>query len=454
MTKRILSRREFLRATAKTSLGVSAALAFPSLFLNRTRAATGVSPSEFIRIGFIGLGGQGTGNMNKLLKHAVAVCDVDSDHLAKAKKHVENSNQRPCAAYKDYRRMLESKDIDAVLIATPDHWHVLPAIHACEAGKDVYCEKPLTLTIGEGRALVNIARRTKRIVQTGSQQRSDAKFLKAAEYVRNGRLGRIKRVLVGLPGVNWTKERLVADSEPPPELDYDFWLGPAPARPYNKQRVHYYFRFFWDYSGGQMTNWGAHHLDIAQWALGMDESGPLEIAARGEFDPEKRFEVPARFAITYQYAGDVMLECRSPDARVTNLLPEKKDEAMKILEGKDQFTGCIFEGEKGLLYVNRGTVRAWPEEIFEQPLKENDVRLYASKEHHENWLECIKSRKLPICDVAIGHRSATVCHLGNIAIRSGKALKWNPVQEEFVGDADCAKWLNRPYRAPWSLPSA
>jgi predicted dehydrogenase len=329
----------------------------------------------------------------------------------------------------------------------------LPTIEACEAGKDVYCEKPLTLTIAEGQAMVKVARRTKRIVQTGSMQRSDSKFLKACEYVRNGRLGKIKRVLVGLTGVNWTSDPLTPDSEPPKELDYDMWLGPAPQRPYNKQRVHYYFRFFWDYSGGQMTNWGAHHLDITQWALGMDESGPVEVDGKGWFDEQKRFETPNKFSITYKYASGTTVECRSPQIKVADLLPEKKDQAMEILNGKDQFNGCIFEGEKGLLYVNRGTVRVWPDEIFEMPLKDSDVRLYESKEHHENWLACIKSRKLPICDVAIGHRSATVCHLGNISIRAGKKILWDPAKEEIVGDKETATMASRPYRAPWKLPA-
>ena len=354
--------------------------------------------------------------------------------------------------FSDYRKLLEDKSIDAVLIATPDHWHALPSIEACLAGKDVYCEKPLTLFIEEGKTLVKAARKTKRIVQCGSQQRSEAKFLKAAEYVRNGRIGKIKRVLVGLVGVNWTKDPLVADSAPPPELDYDMWLGPAPARPYNKQRVHYFFRFFWDYSGGQMTNWGAHHLDITQWALGMDDSGPTEITGKGEFDPQKRFEVPSAFAITYKYANGVVVECQSPAPKVAPLIPDRKEQAMEILDGKTDFTGCIFEGEKGLLYVNRGVVRVWPEEIFETPIKDTDVRLYKSTEHHQNWFECIKSRKLPICDVAIGHRSATVCHLGNIAIRTGRKIQWDPAKELIVGDAEAAKLTTKEYRAPWKLP--
>jgi len=444
-----VNRRQFLR---QASLGVGAGLALPNLFLNKTLAATGENPSEFVRIGIIGAGGQGVANMRAIMKNVVAVCDVDKTHAASAAALVEKANGRSPAVFGDYRKLLEDKSIDAVLVATPDHWHALPAIDACLAGKDVYCEKPLTLFIEEGRTLVKAARKTNRIVQCGSQQRSEAKFLKAAEYVRNGRLGKIKRVLVGLVGVNWTTDPLVPDGAPPPELDYDMWLGPAPYRPYNKHRVHYFFRFFWDYSGGQMTNWGAHHLDIAQWALGMDDSGPIGIAGKGEFDPAKRFEVPSAFAITYTYASGVVIECRSPTPKVAALIPDRKEQAMEILDGKTDFTGCIFEGEKGLLYINRGVIRVWPEAIFETPLKDSDVRLIKSTEHHQNWLECIKTRKLPICDVAIGHRSATVCHLGNIAIRSGRKIQWDPAKEEIVGDAEAAKFATREYRAPWKLP--
>lgn len=443
------SRRQFVR---NTSLALGAGAALPNIFLNKTFAATGENPSESVRVGIIGAGAQGNANMKSIMKNVVAICDVDKTRAAGTGATVEKATQRKPEVYNDYRRLLEDRSIDAILIATPDHWHALPAIEGCLAGKDVYCEKPLTLFIQEGRVLVRAARQNKRIVQCGSQQRSDPKFLQAAEYIRNGRIGKIKRVLVGLVGVNWTKDPLVPDSEPPAELDYNMWLGPAPWRPYNKHRVHYYFRFFWDYSGGQMTNWGAHHLDITQWALGMDDTGPVEIKGTGEFDPEKRFEVPSAFSITYKYANGVVVETRSPNPTVASLIPEKKEQAMEILDGKESFTGCIFEGEKGLLYINRGVIRAWPEEVLETPLKEGDTRLYKSAQHHANWIECIKTRKPPICEAEIGHRSATVCHLGNIAIRSGRTIQWDPVKEQIVGDAEANRLVSKEYRAPWQLP--
>jgi predicted dehydrogenase len=429
-----LSRRQFLGTTRNAAL---AALAGPTLFLNRTRAATGQNPSEFIRVGFIGVGGQGGGNLGRLMKNAVAVCDVDRNRAGAARQRVEKANNRPCAVFGDYRKMLEDKSIDAVVISTPDHWHALPGIHACEAGKDVYCEKPLTLFITEGQAMVKAVRRHKRVFQTGSQQRSDEKFLQACEYIRSGRLGKIKTVKVGLSAVNYTSRAdplTVPDGEPPPELDYDMWLGPAPWRPYNKNRVHYLFRFFWDYSGGQMTNWGAHHLDIAQWALGMDASGPVGITGSAVYNADKLYETPQQFDVTYTYANGTVVDCSS---------------------GTGKFKGgCTFEGEKGTLYVTRGTIQSTPADILQQPLDEKSVRLYASTNHFQNWLDCVKSRKDPICSVETGHRSATVCHLGNIAIRSGRKVVWDPAREAIVGDRELAKWTSRPYRSPRTLPAA
>ncbi len=368
--------------------------------------------------------------MNSAVANVVAVCDVDSKHLAAAASAVEKKSGRKPAQFTDYRRLLENADIDAVIIGAPDHWHALITTHACQANKDVYCEKPLTLTIHEGRVMTQVARATRRVVQTGSQQRSDDKFRLGCELVRNGRIGRIKSVRVGLTHVNFSAP-VVPDGEPPAELNYDLWLGPAPWRPYNKNRVHYNFRFFWDYSGGQMTNWGAHHLDIAQWGLGMDASGPLEIEATAKFDPQKRFEVPVESDITYRYAEGITLLCT---------------------QGPDRKTGTTFEGDKGWVHVNRGNIEASDEDIIMTPLPADAQRLYVSKDHMDNWFDCIKTRKLPICDVEIGHRSATVCHLGSLAMRLGRKLTWDPVKEEFPGDAKANAMRHYSYRKPWELP--
>jgi predicted dehydrogenase len=429
-----ISRRQFLRVAR--NLAITAGLAGPNVFLNRTRAASGENPSEFVRVGFIGVGNQGGNNLRALMKNAVAVCDVDQKRVQAAKAKVEQANGRPCAAFGDYRKLLEDKSIDAVLITTPDHWHTLTSIHACEAGKDIYCEKPMTLFIAEGQALVQAVRHYKRVFQTGSQQRSDPKFRKGCEYVRSGRIGKVKTIKVGLPGVNWEKKgnpASVADSQPPPELDFDMWLGPAPLRPYNPNRVHYTFRFFWDYSGGQMTNWGAHHLDIAQWGLGMDESGPVEIEREGTpvYDPQGRYETPQKFEVRYKYANGTVLLCSGGTGKYKG--------------------GTLFEGEKGSLFVSRGALESTPDEILEEPLDDKCVKLYASTDHHQNWLDCIKSRKDPIGSVDVGHRSGTVCHLGNIVVRTGKKLVWDPQKQQIVGDAELAKWVSRSYRLPWKL---
>jgi predicted dehydrogenase len=411
-----MDRRGFL--TAGLFAGLSAGL------YQRAFAAN-TPPSERIRIGAIGIGGQGKGNLKAHAKNAVALCEVDSVRLAEAQKLVGHE----CFVTDDYRKLLERKDVDAVVITTPDHWHALQTIHACQAGKDVYVEKPMSLTIVEGRAMVKAAREHKRIVQNGSQQRSDAKFRLGCELVRNGRIGTIREVRVGLPGVNF-KGPPVADGMVPAELNYDLWLGPAPMRPYNAKRVHYNFRFFYDYSGGQLTNWGAHHLDIAQWGLGMDESGPVKIEGTAKFNNDGVFEVAESFALVYTYANGVKIHC-----------------------GTSEKNGTTFVGEKGKIFVNRGVLQADPPELLKDALPADAVHLYESKSHSGNWLDCIRTRKLPICDAEVGHRSATVCHLGNIALRTGRAIQWDPVKEEIVNDAEANKLITRTYRAPWTLGS-
>ncbi len=418
------SRRRFLQASA-------ALAAFPTIVPARAFGA-----ADRVRLGFIGVRNQGGHNVGAFGKQKaaeiVAVCDVDKDVLAKAHALAAKSTDKPIADYHDYRKLLDAKDVDAVVITTPDHWHARMTVDACEAGKDVYCEKPLTLTIAEGPAMIAAARKNQRIVQTGSQQRSDAKFRQACEAIRNGRLGKIDRVVIGLPKVNFDGPA-VANSTPPPELDYDFWLGPAPQKPYNAKHVHYLFRFFWDYSGGQLTNFGAHHLDIAQWALGRDESGPVAISATAKFHPEHWYEVPMESVVTYTYDDGVKIICE---------------------QGTTARGGATFHGSEGTLYITRGKIEANPAEILTQPEAAGYKHLYRSDDHHANWLSCIKSRELPITDVAIGHRSATVCHLGNIAIRTGRAIKWDPKAEQIVGDPEANAMLARPYRKPWVNPTA
>jgi predicted dehydrogenase len=423
----MLSRRRFLSASG-------AILTLPAVTY-RAAFAADTPPSEQVRVAAVGVGNQGKGNLKAFLKHVVAVCEVDKARLAEAAKTVEKDGKRTPVAEEDYRKLLDRKDIDAVVLTTPDHWHALQTIHACEAGKDVYCEKPLSLVIAEGRAMADAARKHNRVVQTGSQQRSSKEFRTACELVRNGAIGKVTKVLVGLPGPNWIDRAKtpVPDSTPPGGLNYDLWLGPAPMRPYNEKRVHYLFRFFWDYSGGQQTNFGAHHLDIAQWGLGMDDSGPTTIEGKATFNKDGWFETPEAATITYTYASGIPVSCTL---------------------GKGHPGGTTFQGEKGVVHVNRGKIEVTLNgEKVPDPYKlaTGDTKLYVSGNHHADWLQCIKTRKRPICDVEIGHRSATVCHLGNIAVRTGRKIVWDPAKEAIVGDAEAAAMATKSYRAPWKL---
>ncbi len=417
---RRFSRRQFLKMSS-----VAAGLAAAPMFI----PARAFGANDRILTGHIGVGGQGRSNLGKFIGNAVAVCDVDTRHAERAAKMVQEKD-RPCDIYEDYRQLLDRQDIDAVVISTPDHWHAIQTIHACQAGKDVFCEKPLTLTIEEGRLMVEAARKNKRIVQTGSQQRSASNFRKACELVRNGYLGKVHTVHVGIAKSNHPGEP-VPDSKPPSQLNYDYWLGPAPYRPYNEKRVHYNFRFFWDYSGGQMTNWGAHHLDIAHWALGKDDSGPLSVEAQEvTFHPQGWHEVTESCRIHYDYGDGLTL-----------VVGQQQD---------DIRMGTRFIGDKGELYVNRGKFEP-SKELAEVELKNSDERLYESKDHHKNFLECMVSRKLPICDVEIGHRTATACHLGNIACRLGRKVEWDPTAEKVTNDAEAAEMTRRPNRAPYTV---
>ncbi len=419
---RKISRREFLSkvpVAAGAGIGVMAGLGDPA------RAAVPAPASESIVVGFIGVGGMGGGHLGGYLNRkdvrVAAVCDVDADRREAARRRVGG----PCAAYADYRALLDRKEIDAVVIATPDHWHALNTIHACQAGKDVYCEKPFGLTIAEGQEMVNAVRRYGRVFQTGSQQRSEGNFRFACELVRSGRIGKLHTVRVGIggnPTCGWE-----SDSDPPPGLDWDMWLGPVSWRPYNRLRCHFNFRWFWDTGGGMMTDWGHHHNDIAQWGIGADGSGPVEISGTGTFPAEGLYECPTQFEATYKYANGVAL----------------------ITATRDR--GARFEGSDGWVHVDRGFLDAHPKELLKETLGPEDVHLYRSPGHHQDWLNCIKTRRRPICDVEIGHRSVSVCHLGNIAIRTGRTIHWDPAAERVTNDADLNRWLGKPYRPPWHL---
>lgn len=414
------------RSTLQLAAFGSAALALPTIISSRAFRS-----NERIGVGLIGVKNQGAGNLKRFQDagaNIVAVCDVDKNVVASACKLVKGPQPQ---VFEDYRRLLEAPGVDAVVISVPDHWHALMTIHACQANKDVYCEKPLSLTIAEGRRMVSAARASQRIVQTGSQQRSAREFWRACMLVRNGFIGNLRAIHVGIPDPNHPG-KLNADTEPPPELNYDMWLGPAPYRPYNVKRVHYNFRFWWDYSGGQITNFGAHHLDIAQWALGMDESGPIKVEGEASFHPELVHEVTEKVRLTYTYANGVKLICSQGH--------------------KDIQEGARFLGSEGEVYVNRGTLKSNPPELKDQSLDTPGlVQLYRSTDHTQDFLNCVKSRTLPVCDVEVGHRSATVCHLGNMVARLGRAIEWDPVEEAVVNDPQAQSMVDRPYRQPYSL---
>ena len=394
-----------------------------------------------IRLGFIGVANQGTYNLKAFFKHddcvVKAVCDVDDGHLAAAKALVdEQYKNHDCKTYHDFRDLNRANDIDAVVITVPDHWHALIAIDAARNGKDIYLEKPFSLFVSEGRKVCQVIEQTGRILQTGSQQRSSPQFRTACELVRNGFLGDMKWIEVEIPENNKFCEPTWEPMPVPPEFDYDFWLGPAPAAAYHEQRCHYQFRFILDYSGGQVTNFGAHHLDIVQWALGMDDSGPVEVWGDGEFPKSGLFTTATKVDFGMKYANGTEVRCVTGGSRV------------------------IFHGSKGDLEVKRaaatpqdpncsGGLITNPPEIAQIELNDSHIRLYESTDHYENFLDCVRTRKQPICPAEVGHRSATCCHLANIAMLLHRRLQWDPKAERFVNDDEANAMLTRPYRAPW-----
>jgi predicted dehydrogenase len=389
-----------------------------------------IGPNDQIVMGAIGVGGQGTSIMRQAMRvpgvKLVAVCDVDSDHCEKAAKVVGDD----CARYKDFRELVERKDLDAVTIGTVDHWHALTSIAAMKAGLDVYCEKPLALTVAEGQAMVKAARAHDRVFQTGSMQRSNDRYRLACELVRNGRFGKIHTVeaRIGDNPVGGPFE----ETTPPTALDWDFWQGPTPEVPYVKERCHATFRWWYEYSGGKLTDWGAHHNDIAQWALGTDETGPVSVTATGQAPSKKpnSYNCHAHFAVTCTYADGTHLVTTS-----------------------DGENGNRFIGERGWLFVSRSRIEASDKALLDEPLPQDATRLYASKNHMANFIDGVRTRERPICDVAIGHRSATICHIGAIALRLGIPLQWDPSAEQFVGHhAERGnKMLSREMRSPWKL---
>ena len=434
MSNSSLSRRTFIASTLAggSVLGTSS----PGVFLSPETAAGQEKPPqkvERIGIGAIGLRYQGSVIANKaqLYGDIVAVCDVDRNVRDQAKAAFGSTPH----SSEDYRELLARKDVDVVTIGSPDHWHTKMVIDACRAGKDVYCEKPLTLTIDEGKLLTRVVKETGRVVQVGSWQRSDDRFRLAVEMVRSGRIGKLQKVDVVL-GKNVTSGSLVPRN-PPAHLNWNLWQGQTPDVPYIEERSHYTFRWWYEYSGGQMTDWGAHHIDIAQWAI---DSYPVEINGAATMPSVANgYNVAIDFNVTYKYANGVMMTV-----------------------GDTGDNGILFTGDAGRLFVNRGKIAGAPVDALKtNPLSREDWKVYdydnlerppragkldAIVNHMGNFFDCVQSRRTPVSDVVGSHRTVSTCHLGNISMRLGRPLKWEPNQEEFIDDKEANTWLKRDQR--------
>jgi len=440
-----LGRREFVRWSAA---GVIAGrVALPSVGIRRDERIRGAN--ERVRVALIGAGRQGVSNLENAIKQpdteVVAVCDVFEPNLAKGLAAAPGA--KPVA---DFRRVLDTRDIDAVIIATPDHWHPIQTILACQAGKDVYVEKPIGVAVAEGRAMVDAARRHKRVVQTGTQQRSGLHFQQAAELVKAGRIGKVTQVRTW----NFGNESPTGignppDSAPPKELDWDMWLGPAPMRPFNPNRFGVFpdrwssFRWFWDYAGGMMTDWGVHWLDIVQLVMGV-EAPRFVSASGGKFVLDDNRETPDTILATFQYPGFIC----TYENRVANGAP--------LLNGKTN--GVTFHGTDGTLFVDRQGLEIFPEtrKSGETTVDRTQaLKVENSNQHHldhmKNFIDCVRSRATPVADIEIGHRSTTTALLGNIAYRTGRRIEWDGARERIVGDPKAAAQLARAYRRPWKL---
>jgi len=425
-----MKRRVFIQKSAATA-------SVFSIVPSHVMGFNTTSPNNKIQLGFIGVGKQGRGLMTNFVNYdasaIVAVSDVDRDKMSlfteTFNKALAKKNKAPQKLNEitSYRALLERKDIDAVVIASPDHWHAQMAVDAAKAGKDIYCEKPLSSSVAEGRAMVDAARKYQRVFQTGSMQRSWDRFRHAVELIRNGYIGEIKeiKVAIGAP----YKSCDLPSEQAPSNIDWDAWIGPAPYRGYHRDlacpigdKRWGVWRDYFPFGGGMVTDWGAHMFDIVQWALDLDHSGPVH------FKPPSK---PAEKGLVYTYENGIT---------VTHT---------KWGEGNNEIQ---FIGTEGRLEVSRGYLKTFPDEsLAEKPIeKSNPVRVYHSENHHEDWLKAIKNRTRPICDVEIGHRTASVCNVANIAYALQRPLEWNPVREQFVDDPGANLMLDRAYRAPWN----
>ncbi len=451
-----MTRRDFSKAAAVTALSSMRIL----------------GANDRVRVGFIGVGNRGDQVLDAFLKNrdaqVVAVCDVYEPYLEPAARKAGGD----CARLKDYRKLLEMKDLDAVAIVTPDHWHALQFIHACEAGKDIYVEKPLSLVVSEGRKMVEAARKHKRVTQVGLQRRSSPGCREACEAVRSGAIGQVTVVKSYHVLNEWPMGiASPADTKPPDGLDWDAWLGPAPAVPYNANRCLYKFRWFWDYSGGQVTNFGTHYLDMIQQALGKDAPQAV-VAMGGKYAVEDNREIPDTLEVLWKYR--VNGGAAGGGQKEANVLVGFSQYNCNAAHGNIRGAEIEFRGTNGTLYMNDGSYEIVPESIREEPLP-NRSPLYREEnrragnarrkamdgkvvkgrvldeDHSRNFLDCVKSRKPCNCDIETGHRSTSATLLGNIAYKTRSYLEWDSKAERFTNNEAANKLLSYKYRAPWKL---
>jgi predicted dehydrogenase len=440
-TKATPNRRNVLKAAVALPWFAPASLFGASALSNR------------VNVALIGAGNQSRVDLPSMLRlddvRVVAVCDVnrashgyaqpehylgrepirDQVNLFYAKK-TRAGQYKGCDAYRDFHEVLARRDVDAVMLVVPDHWHAPMAVLAAKAGKDIYCQKPMSLTVDEGHAMITAVRKNQRIFQTGSQYRSQAEVRRLCELVRNGRIGKVQRVLALVPDAPSGPAPGWQPAAVPDGFDYDVWLGPAPLAPYHPERCLYRFRFNLDYSGGQVTNTGAHALDIVQWALGTDNTGPVEFEDQGAVWPARGhlFNTAIKTHFRARYANGIELICRTQEPGF----------------------GVRIEGTEGTIQYMQGKTTSEPASLAGSAIALGEVRLPVSSDHYRNFIDAVRSRHDPIEPVEIGHRTASICHLGNIAMRLKRKVAWNPETQQIPGDAEAAAMLRRPYRQPWA----
>jgi predicted dehydrogenase len=426
------TRRRFLKRTA----AVGVALAIPTFIPDRALGANGwVAPSNRIHMASVGVGWQGAANMKNFLQKGevqyVAVCDIDTNHRLDSLKSMNDHYGGPYGAqYHNYEDLFARDDLNAVCLSLPDHWHAIVAIAAARAGIDIYGEKPFSHNLREGRKMVDEIERNGRIWQTGSWQRSRANFHHAAELVRNGRIGTVRRVEVGL-GEGYddyqNNRHEQATANPPESLDYNRWIGPAPWSPYCPARVHKNWRWVMDHGGGKIMDWVGHHVDIAHWGLGFDTTGPVEVEGRAEYEYEGVWNAATRYECTATYANGVVM----------------------AISHRGSKTRWI--GDDGWLEVSRQGIWSKPESVLKERISPDEIQLERSLDHYQNFLDAVRSRRLTITPAEVAHRSASVGHLCLIAIQTGRKIRWDPRTEQIVGDPDASRLLGRAYREPWQL---